>query len=63
MLPQRSNQASLGIMRTIPILAATILLLSIVLLGISASYGKQLANAPLDPSGVQYWHYHRWSNA
>ena len=49
--------------RVIPAIAAFNLISAIIVLGLSATYGKQLAAAPLDDSGVKYWGYHRWSNA
>lgn len=43
-----SSQTWAGALRFVPLIQATILLFSIITLGLAATYGKQLAEAPLD---------------
>ncbi len=62
MYPQRNDAIWKGSLKFVPAVVAAILVLSTATLGLSAAYGKQLADAPLRPEKVQYQGAHRWSN-
>ena len=67
MTPKQDTQAWTGGLRIIPFVVATILMFSIVALGLGAGYGTQLAKAPLDSYQLAYpgAHpgIHHWSTA
>lgn len=67
MQPSHSSQTWAGALRLAPLIVATILLFSIITLGLATAYGKQMAHAPLDPYKTlypsAYPYAHRWSNA
>ncbi len=63
----RELQTWTGGLRLAPFVIATILVFSIVALGLGAGYGAKLAKAPLDSFKLEYPTaypgIHHWSNA
>ncbi len=66
MQPTHSSRTWTGALQLVPLIVATILLFSIITLGLSTAYGKQMAHAPLNPYQTEhpsaYPYAHRWSN-
>jgi len=67
MTPKQNPQTWTGGVRFIPFVVATILISSIVALGLGAAYGTKLAKAPLDSYKLAhpgaYPGVHHWSIA
>jgi len=67
MTPKSTPQVWVGALRFVPFLVASILIISIITLGLSAAHGVHLAAAPLDSwkhaHPLTYPNAHRWTNA
>ena len=67
MYTKHTSQTWTGVLRLTPFIVASILIFSIVALGLGAAYGTKLANAPLDSYKLAhptaYPGIHHWSNA